>query len=108
MRQIKLNFVDPNHLSILLQDQGFKSEILYLKPQLLTGGKSIGLTDPIQEHSSFDTEVVVLTIFARAMKRLIFPESEHDVMFMNPFANTFKGGLILWDTTMVLVEIQIT
>ncbi len=108
MRQIKLNFVDQNHLKTLLEDQLFTSEIQYLKPQLLSGGKSIGLTDPIPEHSFFDTEVVVLTIFARAMKRLIFLESEHDVIFMNPFANTLKGGLILGDTTMLLVEIQIT
>lgn len=108
MRQIKLDFVDSNHLNTLLQDQVFNSEILYLKPRLLGGGKSIGLTDPILEHSSFDTEVVVLTIFARAMKRLIFPESEHDIMFMNPFANTRKGGLIRNGTSIALVEIQIT
>jgi len=74
MRQIKLNFVDPNHLNILLQDQVFNSEIYYLTPRLLSSGNAIRLTDPIKEHSSFDTEVVVLTIFARAMKRLIFPK----------------------------------
>jgi hypothetical protein len=108
MRQIKLTFVDQNHLNTLLQNELFKSEIHYLKPQILGGGTSIGLSDPIPEHSSYDTEVVVLTIFARAMKRLIFLESEHEILFMYPFANANKGGLVLGGTTIVLVEIQIT
>lgn len=106
MRKIKLTFTDPKHLQVLLQDTNFSSEINYLNPKSLSDN-SIGLIDPINEHSSFDTEVVVLTIFARAMKRLIFPESEHDVTFMNPFANTFKSGLVHGSESLLNVDLQI-
>jgi hypothetical protein len=107
MRKIKLTFTDPNHLQLLLDDVNFSADINYLTPSRLDN-KSIGLTDPIIEHTPFDTEVVVLTIFARAIKRLIFQESEHDVIFMNPFANTFKNGLVHGSTSLLNVELQIT
>jgi len=92
MRAIKLHFVDPKHLEILLKDKKLSSELQYLKSEIL-GNDSIGFYDPIEQHSYLDTEAVVLTTFARAIKRILFPETDYNIQFLNPFANKQKGGL---------------
>src|SRR6056297_1684308 len=92
MRQIKLHFTDANHLDTLLNDQQFTSDIEYLNPQRLDNHNII-LTDPIKQHHAFDTEMVVLSSFARAIKRLIFTNSDEDIVFMNPIVGQQKGGL---------------
>jgi len=92
MRAIKLHFVNPKHLEILLKDQQLISELQYLNSEIL-GNDSIGFYDPIEQHGYLDTEAVVLTTFARAIKRILFPETEYNIHFLNPGANMIKGGL---------------
>jgi len=92
MRQIKLEFTSEQVRDVLLTDRTFLSEINYLNPQV-TGPNDVILFDPVQEHFSLDTEVVVLTLFAKAFKRLIFPTTTYEIEFLSPFANQSKIGL---------------
>lgn len=92
MRAIKLHFVDANHLDILLNDQRFMQEIQFLNPNRLDK-LNISLSDPILQHWYLDTEVVVLSIFGRAIKRLIFPATNFDIEFKQALTNQLKGGL---------------
>jgi hypothetical protein len=91
MRAIKLHFVKPSHLEILLSDNELQTEIKYLNPKKLDT-HSIGLYDPILQHYYLDTEMVVLSIFARAIKRLVFSNSNHNIVFLNPYVGQQKGG----------------
>jgi hypothetical protein len=92
MRQIKLEFSSAQERDTLLADNSFASEIAYLKP-LPTDPSGLILFDPVQEHFSLDTEVVVLTLFSRAFKRIIFPTTPYDIEFLSPLANQSKIGL---------------
>lgn len=92
MREIKLHFVDANHLDLLLNDQRFMQEIKFLNPNRLDR-LNISLSDPIPQHGYLDTEVVALSIFGRAIKRLIFPATNFDIEFKQAFTNQLKGGL---------------
>ena len=92
MRQIKLEFTSGQDRDTLLEDKYFAEEIAYLNP-IQTEPNGLILTDPVELHFSLDTEVVVLTLFARAFKRLIFATTPHDIEFLSPFANQSKIGL---------------
>ena len=100
MRQVKLHFTDSSHLDTLLDDQQFSSDINYLQPDRLVN-LNIVLTDPIEQHHAIDTEMVVLSSFARAIKRLIFPNSNEDIVFLNPIVGQKKGGLAHGKTVVI-------
>lgn len=91
MRTIMLEFVAKHELDQLLSDQEFQKEINYLNPTRM--GEKILLNDPIEQHSSIDSEIVVLSIFSCAIKRILFPSTKYQIEFLNPFANQQKGGL---------------
>ena len=92
MRTVTLEFSTSQELEILLKDEAFLSEIAYLKPEKLDDNKLI-LYDPAIQHSPLDSEVVVLTIFSYAIKRILFLDSDFNIEFLNPFANSQKVGL---------------
>lgn len=92
MRTITLEFTSEKQLEALLKDQAFLQKIAYFKPKKLDDKRLI-LFDPIEQHSALDSEVVVLTIFSYAIKRVLFPESDYNIEFISPFANSQKGGL---------------
>jgi hypothetical protein len=93
MRAIKLHFPDENHLTTLLNDQQFQMDINYLYPYRLDNN-NIVLFDPVTQHNPLDTEIVVLSKFARAIKSILFFDTQHNVEFLNPFLGQQKGGLI--------------
>ncbi len=93
MRRVKLHFPDSNHLAVLLRDIRFLDEINYLNYNLL-GNNNIVLNDPVTQHYWLDSELVILSIFSRAIQRIIFPTSLNSVEFLNPFLGQQKGGLI--------------
>jgi hypothetical protein len=92
MRTITLDFAEKKELDVLLKNEEFLREIAYLKPEKLDEKRLI-LFDPIIQHYPLDSEVVVLTIFSYAIKRILFPDSDFNIEFLNPFANSQKGGL---------------
>lgn len=92
MGQIKLEFTSRQERDILLADATFASEIAYLKPEP-TDPNGLILFDPVQEHFQLDTEVVVLTLFAKAFKRIMFSTTTHDIEFLSPLANQSKMGI---------------
>lgn len=77
----------------MLNDQQFQSDINYLNPYQLDNN-NIVLFDPVTQHNPVDTEVVVLSKFASGIKRILFPNTEYGVEFLNPFLGQQKGGLI--------------
>ena len=93
MRSIKLHFPNPDHLSTLLNDRSFLIEIDYLKPSCIDNNYIL-LLDPVIEHSPLDSEVVVLSKFARAIKRILFQDSANSIEFLFPFMEQQKGGLV--------------
>lgn len=93
MKTIKLHFVDDNHLSTLLEDLTFLADIDYLSPYRIDNNNII-IFDPITQHDSIDTELVVLSKFARAIKKIIFPNTNQNVEFLNPILGELKGGLV--------------
>lgn len=92
MYVIKLSFADKTQLDALLHNQSFFNEISHLTPNR-TSDLDLLLTDPVPQHDSLDTEVVVLSMFARAFKRLFFRDTKHEIEFLTPYANALKGGL---------------
>lgn len=105
MRQIELNFNSVEDRDTLLADKKFARDMAYLNP-LPTESNRLILTDPVEEHSSLDTEVVVLTMFARAFKRIMFPTTPHEIEFLSPTANQSKIG-IRHDTRILISNNQI-
>lgn len=93
MRAIKLHFPNQNHLTTLLNDLQFQMDIGYLKPNRLDNN-NIVLYDPVNQHNPLDTEIVILSKFARAIKNILFSNTQHNVEFLNPFLVQQKGGLI--------------
>ena len=93
MRAVKLHFVDSSHLTTLLANDSFKININYLSPYKIDDN-NIVLFDPITEHDPLDTEMVVLSKFARAIKNIIFPDTNSNVEFLHPILGQQKGGLI--------------
>jgi hypothetical protein len=71
MRAIKLQFTDRKYLAGLLADGEFMANITYLNPYKLDD-LNIALFDPITQHNALDTEIVVLSKFARAIKKIFF------------------------------------
>ena len=92
MSQIKLEFTSEQDRDTMLADNNFARDIAYLNP-VPTAPNGLILIDPVKQHSSLDTEVVVLTMFARAFKRIMFPTTTHDIEFLSPTANQSKIGL---------------
>jgi hypothetical protein len=92
MRTVTLEFTLEKQLEALLKDQAFLQEIAYFKPKKVDEKRLI-LCDTIEQHSALDSEVVVLTILSYAIKRILFPESDYNIEFISPFANSQKGGL---------------
>jgi len=92
MRAIKLHFTDKIYLDKLLVDKDFNQEINYLNPKRTTDVDLI-LFDPIPQHNYLDTEIVILSIFSRAVKKDFFADTASNIEFLSPFVNTQKGGL---------------
>lgn len=100
MRTIKLQFVNGNHLSLLLADNLFMGDIQYLQPSKFDD-KNIVLTDPIIQHGRLESEMVVLSIFARGIKRVIFPNTKYEIEFLDPYVGHQKGGLVYNDQKII-------
>jgi hypothetical protein len=100
MRAVKLHFIDGNHLTTLLADNNFQTDIDYLSPYRLDNN-NIALFDPVTQHAHLDTEMVVLSKFARAIKNIIFPTTNHNIEFLNPILGQQKGGLVHNDTVII-------
>src|SRR5687767_4325501 len=92
MRLIKLHFVDPRHLTSLLANAWFARDIAYLHPNRLDD-HSIELSDPVEHHDQWDTEIVVLSKFATGIKRIVFPNTHYNLEFLDPVLGRHKGGL---------------
>lgn len=92
MRTIKLHFTDNRFVQGLVADNQFMRDIAYMNPYQLDA-LNIVLTDSVEQHHPLDTEVVVLSVFANAIKRNFFADTAHNIEFLNPFANQQKGGL---------------
>ncbi|HAF29441.1 MAG TPA: hypothetical protein DCG75_10380 [Bacteroidales bacterium] len=108
MRAVKLQFTDKKYLDGLLNDNNFSANIKYLSPIRLNDVNLV-LFDPITEHNALDSEVVILSKFARAIKSLFFPNTAYNVELLNPVLNQQKGGLI-HNTERIIdsTDIQIT
>ncbi len=91
-RSIQLTFADPGHIDRILSDRYFSEHIANLKP-VRTHEDKLVLIDPVVSHSDLDTEVVILSLFASGIKRILFPETPHQIEFLSPFPNQMKGGL---------------
>lgn len=100
MKNLKLHFVSDNHLNLLLLDEQFKSHIAYLDP-IRIDDHNLQLKDPIEEHHELDSEAAVLSIFARGIKRIIYPDSGYDITFIDPRADRMKKGLIHHRSTII-------
>lgn len=92
MRAIKLEFTDTVYLDQLINDTRFAEEIHYLNPNRINGNNLV-LFDPVPQHDYLDTEAVILSIFARAIKRIMFSNTAFEIEFLNPFVNQQKGGV---------------
>jgi hypothetical protein len=92
MNTIRLHFVSQEHLNELLNDEELTIHLDYLNPSR-TGDNFLELTDTVENHNVLDTEVVVLTILAKAIKRVLYPNTESQIEFLNPIANMQKNGL---------------
>lgn len=92
MRTVMLEFVSNEDLNALLANDGFAQDINYLMPNRLDDRKIV-LTDPVPQHDRLDSEVVVLSMFANGIKRILFPDTGYNIEFLVPFANAQKGGL---------------
>ncbi|WP_159258787.1 hypothetical protein [Tenacibaculum maritimum] len=92
MNSIRLHFVSQEHLNELLNDEELTINLDYLNPNR-TGDNFLELTDTVENHNILDTEVVVLTIFAKAIKRVLYSNSQSQIEFLNPIANMQKNGL---------------
>ena len=100
MRAVKLQLIDGNHLTTLLADNNFKIDIDYLSPYRIDNN-NIALFDPVTQHTPLDTEMVILSKFARVIKNIIFPSTNHNVEFLNPILEQQKGGLIHNNTVII-------
>lgn len=108
MRGIKLCFTDKKYLDALESDPNFMTDINYLNPYR-NGNLNLILFDPIAQHNHLDSEVVVLSKVARAIKRLFFSNTNYNVEFLNPILNEQKGGLVHnTDRIIDSTDIQIT
>lgn len=92
MNSIRLHFVSQEHLNSLMNDDEFQSQIEHLNPERFENNY-LDLTDTVEQHTNLDTEVVVLTFFARGIKRILYPETETQIEFLNPIVNRPKNGL---------------
>tara|TARA_Y100001934_G_C12092553_1_gene649936 strand:- start:426 stop:776 length:351 start_codon:yes stop_codon:yes gene_type:complete len=108
MRGIKLHFTDKKYLDGLYQDSDFMADIKYLNAYKSTQVDLI-LFDPITNHNHLDTEIVVLSKVSRAIKRIFFPDSRHNIKLLNSVLNEQKGGLT-HDKDVIInsTDIQIT
>lgn len=75
-----------------MNDDEFQSQIEYLNP-IRFENNYLDLTDTVEQHNVLDTEVVILTIFARGIKRILYPETQTQIEFLNPIVNRPKNGL---------------
>ena len=109
MRTIKLEFSNSEDLSKLLQDKVFLQSIEYLNPDNTINSNSIILIDPVSTHYYLDTEIVVLSIFARGINRILFPNIDNTIEYINPIVNQQKGGLVVNGKIIISsTDIQIT
>lgn len=92
MNTIRLHFVSQEQLSLLLEDDILNSQLEHLNP-VRVNNNILEITDNVDEHTVLDSEVVILTIFANAIKRILYSETETQIEFLNPFANQQKRGL---------------
>lgn len=100
MRAIKLHFTNPNDLTTLMNDANFCTNIRYLSPNRLDNN-NLALFDPVTQHNALDTEIVVLTKFSRAIKNLLFPNTNYGVEFLHPILGEQKGGLVHNGTSII-------
>jgi hypothetical protein len=108
MRAIKLQFTDKKYLAGLLNDDAFVANINYLNPYKLND-LNLVLFDPITQHNALDSEVVILSKFARGIKNLFFQDTPYNIEFLNPIINQQKGGLVHNNQRIIeSTDIQIT
>jgi hypothetical protein len=92
MNSIRLHFVSNEHLTTLMNDAEFQLRIEHLNPEIIENNY-LNLTDNVQQHNMLDSEVVILSIFARAIKRILYPDTSTQIEFLNPIVNRQKNGL---------------
>ena len=100
MNKIKLDFTDPKQVDQLMNDKAFHTRTSTLNPIKHTD-KSIIVTDPVPEHSRVDSEIVVLSIFAQEIMRVIFPNSTETIRLIDPDMTKRKVGLALGNTAVI-------
>lgn len=100
MRNILLNFTNPQFVDALLGDTDFMTQAQYLNPRRLSPVR-IGFSDPVQSHSAHNTEDIVLTICGIAIKRLCFGQFDGEVEYLTPYIGSQKGGIRIQKTIIV-------
>lgn len=92
MKQIKLHFPNNDYLTQLLNDESFMSSIFYLKPNRINEN-NILLYENEDYHSDIETEITILALFASAINRIIFMDTNINVEYINPLIDQMKTGL---------------
>ena len=92
MNRIKIHFVEENHLNLILNDEEFQLQSSYLNPVKFENN-FINITDNNEFHDILATEVLILTICARAIKRIIYPDTTTHMEFLEKYPNHPKNGL---------------
>lgn len=99
MKRIRLTFTNENYVIALLADNKFLSDTSYLNP--IAENHSIVFTDPVPTHNDLDTEDVVITLSANAIKR-IYRQLQGNIQYINPIDNgQFKGGFLIGNRPIV-------
>lgn len=105
MQRLTLHFVAREQLTRLLEDDEFRTRIDYLEP-VRVDENYLQLEDPVETHQEMDSEVVILSIFARGIKRLLYPDTNQNITFLNPDANGYKRGL-MHDRLVIIDSVRI-
>lgn len=100
-REINLTFTDKIIIDNLLADTAFMLDSKYLTPHRLDE-KNIRFSDTVPQHTLHDTEDIVLSKCAMAIKRMFFGNKTENIEYLNPYPNQFKGGITFKGNTLVI------
>lgn len=92
MRQLKVHFPDPNHLTMLMNDSHFMARINHFTPFRLDDNYLV-LSDSNELNDNYDSEMVILSAFADGIKKILFPKTPYPIEFIDPIPRRMKGGL---------------
>ncbi len=106
MREINLTFTDKIIIDNLLADTAFILDSKYLTPHRLDE-KNVRFSDTIPQHTLYDTEDIVLSKCAIAIKRMFFENKSENIEYINPYPNQFKGGISFKGNTIAVSTAKI-